>query len=294
MIEVANLEVAGFHFVLKPPAGWTVVEDDLRYAPFLNATPAPAAPTIEVDLGFDAPDLSGLPEIFDTDDAWRGYRDGRDLVFDMALPGGSGRLWTARLFEDRRRISIYCGPLLMVPGPGGGRIRNPLRYPLDQVLMLGLLPAFGGLVVHGAGAMRKGVGLAFPGFSGAGKSTTMRLMRGWPGVTGLSDDRVVLTTEGEPMVLGTPWSGDERVAENAGAPLKALVFLHQAPENRLIRIDAHRALPQLLRTACVPWFDEEGTAEGLSVCGALVGKTPTYELHFRPEREALSVLDALW
>ena len=271
MIEVSSLDIAGFHFVLRSPAGFRVTEDDPRYAPFLNPEKGDPTRTIEVALGFESPDLSRLPVLFDTDDAWIGYRDGQDILIDMAPPGVPGRLWTARLAGDRRRVDIFCGGPLVVREAAGGMIRNPMRYPLDQILMLALLPALGGLVVHGAGAVRGDVGLAFPGYSGAGKSTIMRLMRDVPGVMGLSDDRIVLQAAptGD-MVLGTPWSGDERVAENARAPLKALVFLHHAKEDRLTPIDPGQALRQLLPTACIPWFDEAGAELGLEVCGDLV------------------------
>jgi hypothetical protein len=295
VIEVQSLEIAGFNFVLRPPSGWRVVEEDPRYAPFLNSAESPSHRSIEVEMGFEGPDLSVLEPLFDTDGAWRGYRDGSDILIDMAPEGVPGRLWTARLTDKGRRLVMYCGVPLVVAEPGGGYIKNPVRYPLDQILMLSLLPQVGGLVVHGAGAMKAGVGLAFPGYSGAGKSTTMRLMRNVAGVTGLSDDRVVLQTSSSGIkVLGTPWSGDERVAENAQAPLQALVFLHHASENKLVPIDRGRALRQILPTACIPWFDDDGAEMGLSVCDSLVSGVPAYELHFRPEVEALSVLDSLW
>ena len=123
----------------------------------------------------------------------------------------------------------------------------------------------------------------------------MRLMRGAEGVQGLSDDRVVLRTlGGERKLFGTPWAGDERVAANASARLGAIVFLHQKTENRLVPIDRSEALKQLLPTACIPWFDPAGAAQGLSICGEFVGAIPAFELHFRPERSAISVLDSLW
>lgn len=295
MIEVHSLDVAGLQFVVKPPAGWRVVEDDPRYTGFLNAPSDAKADVIEVELGFDAPSFEGLPVLFDTGDAWRAYRDGEDILIDMAPPEVPGRLWTARLRADRRHISIYCGEPLVAGTPDDRQIRNPVRYPLDQILMLGILPSLGRLVVHGAGASRGGVGLGFPGYSGAGKSTLMSLMKRVPEVFGLSDDRIVLEgAPGRSIIYGTPWAGDERVAGNAKAPLKALVFLHHAQENRLVPIDRKAALRQILPTACIPWFDPEGIALGLASCDAIVGSVPAYELHFRPEVSALAVLDALW
>jgi hypothetical protein len=295
LIRVDHLDIAGIRFTLEPPAGWRVVEEDPRYLPFLNGVGV-SDHEVTVRLSFDRPSVEGLPVLFDTGDAWRALRDGEDVLVDMAPPGVPGRLWTARLRQGRTEVVVYCGPQLVVEDHGGQgvrEIRNPLRYPLDQIVMLGLLP--GGLVVHGAGAVRGGIGLAFPGRSGAGKSTLMRLMREAPGASGLSDDRVALrTTGGAATVHGTPWAGDERVAAQANAPLRALVFLHQAKENRLVPIDAREALTQLLPTVCIPWFEPEGVALGLTVCGALVGMVPAYELHFRPEVAALSVLDDLW
>lgn len=323
MTEARSLEIAGLRFALRPEAGWRVLEDDLLYQPFLNTAEPAAQGEVRVRLDFEAPDLGGLPVLFDTADAWCAYRDGQDTLIDMAPGGAPTRLWTARLHADRAQVDVYCGAPLVVCADGGAAshppepaarspgvhpaslavesgegqrsLHNPLRYPLDQLLMLELLPALGGLVVHGAGAMRTGVGLAFPGRSGAGKSTLMRLMRGAEGVQRLSDDRVVLRTGAYgTRVFGTPWAGDEQLALNRSAPLGAIVFLHHASEDRLVPIDRRDALRQLLLTVCIPWFDAEGAAQGLAVCGALVGTVPAYELHFRPEPSALSVLEALW
>lgn len=298
MIPAHSLDVAGLRFAIEPPPGFAVVEGDARYAPFLNKPLDPEVPSIRVTLTLDPADLAGRVPVFDSGDAWRGFREGADLLIDMAPEGAPSRLWTARLHGGRDRVTIHCGePLRVTGGPEGPAVQNPMRYPLDQILMLALLPPRGRLVVHGAGAVKGGVGLAFPGYSGAGKSTISRLMKSTPEILGLSDDRIVLQAPvegGGAIVHGTPWSGDERVAANAKAKAAALVFLHHAKENALRRIDAKAALRQLLPTACVPWFDEEGASLGLGVCEAIIGAVPAYELHFRPEVEALAVLDALW
>lgn len=298
MIPVHSLDLARLRFSIEAPAGFAIVEDDARYDPFLNQGLDTDAPSLRVELTFDTVDLAGREPVFDSGGAWRAFRDGADILIDMAPPDVPSRLWTARLHGGRDRVTIHCGELLRATHEVGDRVvRNPLRYPLDQILMLSLLPPRGRLVVHGAGAVRGGVGLAFPGYSGAGKSTISRLMKSRPDILGLSDDRIVLEAPvegGGAIVHGTPWSGDERVAANAKALAAALVFLHHSQENALRRIDAKAALRQLLPTACIPWFDEEGASLGLGVCEAIIDAVPAYELHFRPEVEALDVLQALW
>ena len=73
----------------------------------------------------------------------------------------------------------------------------PLEYPLDELLLQGLLARGRGAEIHACGiADGSGRGLLFVGQSGAGKTTMARLWEGERGITVLSDDRIILRRVG--------------------------------------------------------------------------------------------------
>jgi hypothetical protein len=171
---------------------------------------------------------------------------------------------------------------------------NPLHYPLDQLLLMFALAPRRGLVIHAAGVAHCGIGVFCAGRSGAGKTTFMGLRHPSSRLHGLSDDRVVVREiSGEFRVFGTPWPGEGRVASTQSASLGAVVFLHHGEHTELRRIDSKAALPQLLETTSILWFDPKRMAAGVGCCQNLVDTLPCYELVFRPEPAAFELIESL-
>lgn len=295
MSQPFALEIARIRFAVTPPAGRRVVGDP-RYEPFLReSAPAPGRVDVPVELALDeGPDTRDLPLAFDSGGPWCAYRDAADLLLEFRDETHQ-RLWLARLRPAVARVQIHCGTFVGRVGlEEPGQVPSPLRYPLDQLLMMCLLPHHEGVLVHAAGVRRGAAAAIFAGHSGAGKSTLMSLLAGLAELSGLSDDRVVLREiDGAFRSFGTPWAGTGRVASPDSAELRAIAFLHQARETRLVRIGPQAALGQLLRTASIPWFDGEGMARSLAVCERLLTRIPTYELHFRRHEEVGEVVSGL-
>ncbi len=299
-----ELVIGGLRFVVEP-APWTnggvlePVEDDPTYASFL-VPGAPADVEVTASLTLDpAPAVSGLPLQFDTEETWTAYGDGGDVVLRLRAAGGpADYLWQAHLASADDRVRVHCGPLLVDRRPRprgeGVELRNPLHYPLDQLLLMFLLARRQGVVVHAAGLARAGRGVFLAGRSGAGKTTFMRQCAGREDLFGLSDDRVIAREIGGSLgIFGTPWAGEGRVAANRRAELAAIAFLHQSDRNQLRPIAAAAALKQLLATVSVLWFDRSRTESAMRCCERLVSSVPCYELHFRPEPDAAGLLDEL-
>ncbi len=122
-------------------------------------------------------------------------------------------------------------------------VKNPLLYPLDQLLLMHLLSRREGAIIHAAGLALQGRGYIFPGKSGAGKSTLSRLLLGSEQVEMLSDDRVVARKiKGRFEVFGTPWAGDAGIAENKNFPLSGIFFIHHAGENTIKAVEPKTAI----------------------------------------------------
>ncbi len=230
---------------------------------------------------------------FDSDRAWK-------LQF---LPEGY-RLSLHRLGEDApcavalsddgtQRVTIQVDRHLLSGSEDSGELWNPVRYPLDQLLLMNHLAPRGGAIVHAAGVVMQGRAIVLPGRSGAGKSTVARLFVDAGLEDGmLSDDRIILRPDEGTQVRawGTPWPGDAGIARNASAPLGAILFLTQATETRVTRLSPGAAMRRLMPVVSVPWYDERRGNQVMATCASVVETAPCFELFFTPTREVVDLV----
>jgi hypothetical protein len=225
--------------------------------------------------------------IFKSSAAWdvRARGDERGIV-----AWSDGPLYAARLRPGATDVLVRCAPPLVDDGPPR-TIRSPGHYPLDQILAMYLLGPRG-LVVHAAGMLVRGHGIALVGVSGAGKTTFSRLAAGRDGWTPLSDDRLIVRVDGEePKIHGTPWPGEGDIASRESGPLRALLFLEQGRENGIRGLSPHEALARLVQAASVPWYDEALVGATLDACGRLVRDVAAGVLTFAPDEGAVATVE---
>ena len=171
-----------------------------------------------------------------------------------------------------------------------GRIRQSANpYSIDAALRILhslLLAKQGGLLIHAASAIRNVRAFLFAGLSGAGKTTISRLAP--PGVTLLTDEisyvRPAPRSPSGYIAYGTPFAGElAQPGENVSAPIGALYFLAQGPENRIDPVTEPDAVRELL--ASVLFFAHEPELANLVFASAceLVRRVPVYRLTFFPD-----------
>ena len=251
-------------------------------ARFLAAGSAPTA-VVTARLGPLAPPPA--ERLFDAG-TWQLFRRGDELAF---------RLWSTNAGEracaelatsaDFTRAAVTLEPDWV----GDARLVYPLQFPLDELLVQGLLAAGRGVELHACGVVApSGGGLLFVGASGAGKTTTARL---WAraGAAVISDDRVIVRRSGRGLVLyGTPWHGEERYAEPVAAPLGAVFLLRHAVTNELTPLGAAEAAARLFACAFPPFYDPAGLDFTIAFLGALAGEVPCRDLGFVPDDGAVA------
>ncbi len=111
------------------------------------------------------------------------------------------------------------------------------------------------LLMHGSALCMDGRGVLFTAKSGTGKSTHARLWREVFGerVWMINDDKPMLRVGPDGVtVWGTPWDGKHHLSRNAGAPLKAILQIRQADENRIEPLAKVDAFPLLMSQAYRP------------------------------------------
>src|SRR5208282_5788079 len=132
------------------------------------------------------------------------------------------------------------------PHTGRGQVRqNSNPYSLDSVMRILhslILAERGGFLLHAASAICDGQAYLFSGISGAGKTTMTRLAP--PDITLLTDEISYLRPNPDGYsAFGTPFAGElAKAGENCTAPVAALFFLEQGPENRVDELSPTEAV----------------------------------------------------
>jgi hypothetical protein len=224
-----------------------------RYAGFLSSSPP------EVELDFEL-----IPPCPVSDDDVRVRREGTDWLMER---GDFRAQWN--------------------PATGHGRVRQTANpYALDSVLRILhslILSARGGFLLHAASGICDGRAYLFSGVSGAGKTTMTRLAPS--DVTLLTDEiSYVRPIAAGYSAYGTPFSGElAKAGENTSAPIGALFFLEQGPENRVDELAPAEAVRRLMRNILFFAEDAALVEKLLATACDFVQKTPVRRLTFYPD-----------
>jgi len=252
--------------------------DDPSYADFLASTAETSDEIVGVELvrGDPAPPPY-VKQIFDTGSAWAAYDlpDG-DQSIVMALPAERNRpLLACRFDRGVTRVQVTCSPELSADG----EFYNPLRYPLDQLLMMQRLAAEGGAIIHCALIEISGRAIICPGVSGAGKTTLCRQLKDEPDFRILSDDRAVIRHhEDGYWAYGTPWPGEGGFAVNRGRPLAGIGFIQHRETPATERLSTSAAIHRAVRVASLPLFDRDAGPRVFDGLADLCSKVPAWLL----------------
>jgi hypothetical protein len=164
-----------------------------------------------------------------------------------------------------------------------------MEYPLDELLMVNLLARGRGVEVHGCGLRDSdGRGFLFLGMSGAGKTTTARLWIRNPGVTVLSDDRIILRQrDGKLWMYGTPWHGDGELSSASSAPVTRILLLARGETNEIAPLRKAETVARLMACSFVPFFSPDGLDFTLGFLEQAAQAIPCVEFRFVPDERAV-------
>jgi len=189
-----------------------------------------------------------------------------------------GREWLVKRGDFRARWD---------PQTGRGTVRqNPSPYALDSVLRIVhslILASTGGFLLHAASAICEDKAYVFSGVSGAGKTTMTRLAP--ENVVLLTDEVSYIRPAGEGYsAFGTPFAGElARVGENCSAPIAALFFLNQGPENRVDELPTTIAVQRLMRNILFFAQDRDLVETIFASACQFVSRIPVRQLTFYPD-----------
>jgi hypothetical protein len=239
----------------------------------------------------DAPPRIDGELVFDSGGSWQLRRADGDFLFTLkSTTGGGGIYKTARFDRAFTRGDVRLQRSHFEPGAN----LYPLQYPLDELVMIHLLSQGRGIELHGCALVDDARrGYVFPGQSGAGKSTLARLWAGRPEVTLLTDERVIVRTDGDGLtVFGTPWHGDAMLASPRAGGLRAVFFLEHHPSHEVVPIAPPVAAARLLACAFLPFHAADAVERTIAAAEQIARAVPCYALRFAPDRSVVDVIAA--
>ncbi|HOX86429.1 MAG TPA: hypothetical protein PKW76_08680 [bacterium] len=217
---------------------------------------------------------------------WAIYQTAQGYLYLGISPNGSTkRLWKVAVFNADHSVGHIYHPDGAGWSTGGNTALT--SFPSDQILIAQLLADRRGCYLHSAGAILNGAGFLFVGHSEAGKSTTTQMLidageRGDLEVEILCDDRNIVRRFDDGWQVYGSWShGDIPLVSATSAPLRAICFLEQAAENRLIPlIDRRQISSRLLACVIRPFVTAAWWDKTLDVVAKLAAESKFYVMRF--------------
>lgn len=150
----------------------------------------------------------------------------------------------------------------------------------------------GGFVLHASLISIGQKAVLFTAPSGTGKSTQADLWCRYRDAELINGDRAAITVEnGEIFAHGIPYSGSSGVGKRAKLPIAAIVYLGQAPSNRLEELKGFAAFRKIWEGCSVNVWDKDDVGKASEAVLATVSAVPVFYLNCRPDLEAVQLLE---
>jgi hypothetical protein len=274
-----------------------VVSGDPRLAARAGGSLEPFAAdsgTADVEIQarwIDAPSECAGRMLFDSGGAWQLRESDGDFLFTFRSSIGGPAPYKIARFNPlftAGDVQLYRPHFVQFPDADA----HPLQYPLDELVMIHVLSQGKGVEIHGCGLLdASGRAFVFVGQSGAGKSTFARLWIDRPDITLLSDERVVLRTDGDRIIVhGTPWHGDAQLSSPKSGELAGIFFLNQGKTHSIAPVAPSRAAARLFSCSFLPFHNAEAVDRTMTAVELATRKTPCHDLWFAPDPSAVDVV----
>lgn len=188
--------------------------------------------------------------------------------------------------------TVYIDPVFFNPidKQTVDNVRNGILGALRSITIAALSHKQG-VLVHSSSIIWNGEGVLFSAPSGEGKSTHTNMWRQKYGTEILDGDVTALRIIDEvPYAYGLPWCGTSGEFLNKRVPLRAIVFLQQAKENKIKKLNFQEAFIRLASRCFMLPYDEQMTSLFLDIAQEIASKTDCYLLECLPNYEAVELV----
>ena len=223
--------------------------------------------------------------IHDTGDGWAFVNTHAD---ELRLAEGARN--AVLCSRDYGEMTVYITDRFFDIERSGHRLHLQPSLPLSGPIMAACQAGMvlrDGLSLHASLVEKDGFGVAFLGPSGMGKSTQAKLWEQYLGADFIIGDRPGLRKiDGKWIGFGMPWDGKDAIHRQASVPVRALVWLEQAKENRISPMDPVQAMSVMLKQAMMPVWDDRAMDGATTLMDTLAREVPMFHLRCLPDEAA--------
>lgn len=149
-----------------------------------------------------------------------------------------------------------------------------------------------GLILHCSYIERDGKAILFTAPSETGKSTQADFWSRLRGAKIINGDRAaVRIVDGQILAEGIPFAGSSQYCENRSLPIEAIVYLGQAPQTTIQKIEGYKAFVKLWEGVSVNSWDKKDVEQVSRVVSQVVKEVPVFHLNCTPDESAVIALE---
>jgi len=150
----------------------------------------------------------------------------------------------------------------------------------------------GGAVLHCSYVEVDGKAILFTAPSETGKSTQAELWKHYRKAEIINGDRAAIRiTENKIMAEGIPFAGSSSYCKNQSFPIKAIVYLSQAVENQIYKLQGYHAFSKVWEGISVNTWDKRDVESVSYTVQEIVKNVPIYHLACTPDKSAVLTLE---
>lgn len=148
-----------------------------------------------------------------------------------------------------------------------------------------------GILLHASFIEYEGKAILFTAPSETGKSTQAQLWCDHAGAALVNGDRAAIRIiDGGVYACGIPMSGSSPVRRNVMLPLAAIVYLSQAPQNRIEKLRGVRAFRRVWEGCTVNLWERAEVDLATRTVTDILSRVPVYHLACTPDAGAVHLL----
>ena len=151
--------------------------------------------------------------------------------------------------------------------------------------------SYGAFVLHSAYMIYNDEAILFTAPSGTGKSTQAELWRKHRGAEVINGDRCLLQfRDGKLRAFGWPVCGSSGICQNRSYPVRAIVVLEQARENRADRLSSREYILRLMREITINYHNREFFDRAMNFIDRLTAEADLWRLQCDISEQAVECL----